>query len=52
MGEVLLAGGLILGITVLCIVGTAAISVFADGLAVVCRDTGAGDPTGAVGRIR
>ena len=47
MEQVLLAGGLILVITVLLYCAAAAISIFADGMAVVLRDAGARDRVGA-----
>ena len=50
LGKVLLAGGLLLGISALVCCAAAAVSLFAGGLAVVCRDAGAGDWTGAGGR--
>ena len=45
LGQVVLAGGLLLGISALVLLCPAA-SLFADRLAVVLRDAGAGEPTG------
>ena len=50
LGKVLLAGGLIAGHFGAGLCAAAAVSLFADGVAVVCRDAGAGDRAGAGGR--
>ena len=43
LAEVLLAGGLIMGLSVLLVYAETALSVYVDGVAVVCRDSGAGN---------
>ena len=47
LGQVMLAGGAILGLSVVVWVTAAALSLFAGGVAVVCWDAGPGDWAGA-----